>query len=189
MKWRRSINPLRREAVSRLRHVARHDPAYARALAVELLNDATDLSQRGLHEEAHAVLDEIVVTIRHREAAAATEPDTLLLATLTLLGSTLIELGRVTDAEAAFEEAAGLARQVPDSRRSTGESALATCLVSLALCREYAGDNKAALLLVGEAEEILRSVGDSDPGAPEQLEAAKAVRARLLPPAERRPQA
>lgn len=188
MKWRRSINPLRREAVSRLRHVARHDPAYARTLAVELLKDAADLSQRELHEQAHDLLDEIVVTIRGREAEAATEPDMLLLATLTLLGSTLIELGRVTDAEAAFEEAAGLARRVPESRRSTGESALATCLVNLALCREYAGDNKAALLLVGEAEKILRSGGDSAPGAAEQLRAVTVMRARLLPPAERPPQ-
>ncbi|HEY0774978.1 MAG TPA: hypothetical protein VGD51_12895, partial [Nocardioidaceae bacterium] len=64
----------------------------------------------------------------------------------------------------------------------------ATCLVSLALCREYAGDKKAALLLVGEAVEILSSVGDSDPGAAEQLRAAKVVRACLLPPDERPPQ-
>jgi tetratricopeptide (TPR) repeat protein len=185
MRWRRGVGPLRKERISHLRYLARHDPKFARPLAVELLGAATDALERSRPDDALGLLDELVRSLRPGVATASGEPDNLLITALGLLGSALLELGRSQDAERALASAIALApTPSPDGAADHHSLVRASNVMHLARCRELAGEPTDALDLLEQASILLSHHSESDPSVAGQLRAVHTMRIRMQRRAE-----
>lgn len=182
MRWNRRGNPVQREKVNRLRHLACQDPStYERPMATELLNLAMDGMQRG-RKDVEPLLREVVSVLQRRPQAEVNEPDMLLVTALGLLGSELIRDGRPEEAEEALSKAAAVTGGFALSSEVAAEhsTVLVSNLVAYARCREHAGAQQEARAMLEQANEILESLSQSEPVLAEQIRTGvEQMRSRL----------
>jgi hypothetical protein len=170
--------------IDHLRHMEKHGPGFSRLLAIELMNGASTLIDRGLHAEAEPVLRELVATVE-RDNLTRRDPDRMLMVAYSMLGHALLELERPVEAEPALRKAAGIDAAGGPRALTPGDIILAVGnLVRLARCRELAGDLEEALALVEQGSALIHGASGTVPGRDDLLRTVGKMRARLQEPQE-----